>query len=180
MTPRAGAVAVSAFLALAATAALAQEALTVEDFVRRAAEDNRADAEIGGMVRNDPALPQGVHRVGGAVADTASRLDGPLAALAQSHQVRLGSELGEQDRQMIQQLSRIQGEEFTRDYLQFVINDLERDIKLYQDAAGIGSAAVGTFVEETLPALRANLALARRVWDEQTAQAPEGQGPPPE
>ncbi len=178
MTARAAAVAASAFLSLAA--ASAQEALTIEDFVRQAAEDNRADAEIGGMVRNDPALPQGVHRVGEAVAGTARRLDGPLADLAQSHQVRLGSGLGEQDRQMIQQLSRIQGDEFTRDYLQFVINDLERDIKLYQDAAGIGSTAVGRFVEETLPALRANLALARRVWDEQTAQAPEEQGSSPE
>ncbi|MEW5727813.1 MAG: DUF4142 domain-containing protein [Pseudomonadota bacterium] len=167
---------------LVSAPALAQEKLTAEDFVRQAVEDNRADVEFGRMVRNDPALPPGVHQVGRMLERSSTQMNGALAKLAQDNDVRLGTSLAEQDRQMIQRLSQMQGAEFTREYLQFVINDLERDIKFYQDAVEVEAPDVSQFAQETLPVLQTTLAMAEKVWEEQVAQAELEPGrvePPP-
>lgn len=170
---------VPVFVALLGMAApvWAQEALTADEFVRQAVEDNIADGEIGRMVQNDPSLPQGVQQVGLALARSSTRINGALVDIAAQTDVRLSNTPSEQDRQMIQRLSRLEGEEFTREYLQFVINDLERDATFYQEATEIESPEISQLAKETLPVLQTNLAMARKVWDEQVAQA--GEATPP-
>lgn len=156
-----------------AAPSLAQEALTADEFLRQAIEDNVADVEFGRMVRADPSLPSGVHQVGQALARTSAEMTGTLVRLAGAAGVPPTTEPAEQDRQMIQRLSRLQGDEFTREYLLYVINDLERDIKFYQGAAEMDSPDIRRFAQDAVPVLQTNLATAEKVLEEQTAAAEE-------
>jgi predicted outer membrane protein len=161
---------------LVAAPALAQratETLTVESFLREAVEDNIADVEIGKMVRNDPAQPQGVHRVGRAVAETAARQNQTLEKLAAQAGVPLSTQPSTQETMVIKRLALMDGTAFTDEYLQFVIDDLERDIRLYERAAALDDPAVKAFAQDSLPALRETRALAQQVWEQQVAERPQ-------
>lgn len=167
---------VAAMLAFAAAPALAQQAetLATEEFIRSAIQDVIADVEIGRMARSDPATPEAVQKVGQAVTDGAMGMNDGLSRLAAQNGVAVANQLEPQDRAVIQQLSKMQGDEFNRQYLQYVIGDLEGNIRLYRKAAEGDNPAVKQFAQDTLPRLESTLAIAREVWDQQVATQPGG------
>ncbi|HSV28095.1 MAG TPA: DUF4142 domain-containing protein, partial [Candidatus Omnitrophota bacterium] len=65
-----------------------------------------------------------------------------------------------------------QGADFVRKYLQYVIGDLEGDIRLYKRATESDSGEIRQFAQNTLPVLESNLAKARQVWEQQVAEEP--------
>ncbi|MGE5545475.1 MAG: DUF4142 domain-containing protein [Solirubrobacterales bacterium] len=160
---------------LAALPAMAQreEPLTPEDFLKRAMQDNIADVEIGRLVQSDPSLPADVQAVGREISRRSLDLSGELTKLSAELKIPVGNQISEQDRQMIQRLSRMQGAEFVREYLQYVVNDLEHDATLYEKGAQSDNPSVRRVASQALPAVKADVARAREVYDQQVANKPE-------
>lgn len=161
-----------AMLVLLAFPALAQQ-VTVEEFIRQAAQDDIADVEIGRMARTDPATPQAVQEVGKALSQSAMDRNERLNKLAAGHGVAIANQIEPQDRTAIRELSKVTGDSFTRRYLEYFMGDLEGDIRAYRKAAESNVPAdVKDFAQQTIPKLEQDLAMVKKVWEEQVAEGP--------
>lgn len=160
-----------ALLVLMAFPAAAQEQVTAEDFIREAVQDDIADVEIGRMARTDPSTPQAVQEVGQVLTQSAMARNDRLSKLAAGHGVAVANQLEPQDRTAIRELSKVTGDTFTRNYLQYVLGDLETDIRSYRKVAESDVPAdVKDFAQQNIPKLEQDLALVKKVWEEQVAE----------
>lgn len=157
-------------LVLLAFPAAAQQ-VTVEDFIRQAAQDDIADVEIGRMARTDPSTPQAVQEVGRALSQSAMDRNERVSRLAAAHNVPVANTIEQRDRTAIRELSKVSGDSFTRRYLEYFMGDLEGDIRTYRQAAEADVPAdVKTYARDTLPKLEQDLAMVKKVWSEQVAE----------
>jgi putative membrane protein len=160
-----------AVLVLMAFSAAAQEQVSVEEFIREAAQDDIADVEIGRMARTDPSTPQVVQDVGQALTQSAMERNDRLSKLAAGHGVAVANQIEPQDRTAIRELSKVTGEAFTRRYLEYFMGDLEGDLRSYRKVAESNAPPdVKDFAQQAIPKLEQDLALVRKVWEEQVAE----------
>lgn len=167
-----------AVLALAAAPAVAQQrqqqqqAFQPKDFVQEAIQDNIADVEAGRVAQGVQSAPAAVQRLGQRITASSIEMNGDLAKLAQRMNVPVTNQLIPQDRQELDRMSTLQGQEFGRQYLQYVIADLRHDIQLYQQATEAEDPMLAHFARQVLPTLEETYALAQQVQEQQTAQQP--------
>ena len=154
--------------------ALAQTAMTADDFIRQAAEDQIADVEAGRLAQFAETVPPSVQQLGREITADAMQLNDRLTKLAGARSLALGNQIPGIDRQAIERLSKLQGPAFTREYLRYVMADLEQDRALYQVASTLDDAPVAEFAKQALPALEDELQVARALYDAQVAGVPEG------
>lgn len=160
-------------LALSPVAVAAQPAMTAEDFLRRMAEDTIADVEAGRMAQGTETAPGPVRQLGRQITGEAIQLNGRLSRLAGPRGVRQDNQIAAEDRQALERLSRLQGTPFAREYLRYVMADLERDRALLQVATALDDRPVADFARETLARVDSDLMVARTVYDAQVASNPE-------
>lgn len=147
--------------------------LDTTDFIRQAVQDNIADVEAGRIAQSSQTAPQSVQELGRRITQDSIQWNGELAKLAQANNVPITNQLVPQDRQALDQLSQMQGDAFTREYLRYVISDLEQDVRMYQQAAqSAQDQQVQQFAQATLPKLQEHLTTARTVYDAQVAATP--------
>lgn len=147
--------------------------LTPEEFIRRAAQEAMGDSEIGRMVRSDATLPHALQILGQQIADRANSAGEELRVLAERHNVPLTGQLTAEDSKAIQDLSRIQGTEFTELYLERMMTTLDRHVRLHERALEIDAPDIRQYAERTLPVLREQHAAAQSVWDQEIAEETE-------
>lgn len=142
------------------------------DFLRRAAADTIADVEANRLVQGAVDVPEPVRQLGRQLSAEAVQVNDRLVKLAGPRNVPLANQILPEDRAALEQMGPLQGADFTRAYLRYVIADLERDQALYQAAAGLNDVALAQFAREALPQVRNNLMVARAVQDSQVATVP--------
>lgn len=144
-----------------------------EEFIHNAIRDNVGDVELGRLAREHEDAPHSVRQLGAIIATENIEINGELARLAQSQGVAVTSQLLDRDRETLEQLSGLRGDEFTNAYLSHVVTELERDLERYQEAARtVDDAAIRQFAETTAPRIQRQLQTARAVHDAQTAANP--------
>lgn len=146
--------------------------MTVEDFLRQAAESNIADIEAGRMAESTTTVPLSVQQLGRQISGGAMTLNDRLSKLAETHGIKLANQITPADRGALERLSKLQGPLFTREYLRYVLADLERDRAFYQVASGLDDGAVAQFAKEALPEIETELMVARTIYDSQIAARP--------
>lgn len=144
--------------------------LTPEEFIQRAAREAMGDAEIGRMVRSDVTLPNDLQRLGNDVAARATEATEQLRRIAEGHDVPLTGQLTAEDSASIQDLSRVQGTQFTEIYLERMMTTLDRHIRLHERALEIDAPDIRQFAEQMLPTLRDQLAAANAIQEQQSAE----------
>lgn len=149
--------------------------LTPEEFIQRAAREAMGDAEIGRMVRSDVTLPNELQSLGNDVAARATEATEQLRRMAERHDVALTGQLTAEDSASIQDLSRVQGNQFTEIYLERMTSTLDRHIRLHERALEIDAPDIRQYAEKMLPTLRDQLAAARAIQDEELADQQNSQ-----
>lgn len=154
-------------------AAAAQSAMTAEDFLRRMAEDTVADVEAGRMAQGTETAPDPVRQLGRQITGEAIAVNDRLSRLAGPRGVRHDNQITAEDRHALERLSKLQGTSFAREYLRYVMADLERDRALLQVATTLDDRPVADFARDTLARVESDLMVARTVYDAQVASNPE-------
>lgn len=157
---------------LAAAPALAEPAMTAEDFLRQMAEDTIADVEAGRMAQATESAAGPVRQLGRQITGEAMAANDRLARLAAPRGVRQSNQIAAEDRRALERLSKLEGGPFGREYLRYVMADLEHDRALCQVAQGLDDRPVADFARETLARLDTDLMVARAVYDAQVAAGP--------
>ncbi len=165
-----------AVLALAAAPVAAQQQqqqpFQPKDFVQQAIQDNIADVEAGRVAQGVQSAPAAVQQLGQRITASSIAMNGDLAKLAQRMNIPVTNQLIPQDRQELDRMATLQGQDFGRQYLQYVISDLRHDIQLYQQATQAEDPMLAHFARQVLPTLEETYALAQQVQEQQTAQQP--------
>lgn len=160
-------------LVLLPCAALAQPALTADDFIRQAAEDNIADVEAGRLAQLTATVPPSVQQLSRELTGNAMRLNEKLSKLAGARALPLANQIPGADRLALERLSKLQGPAFAREYLRYVLADLEHDRAFFQVASSLDDPAVSQLAKDALPGIEGELRVARALYDAQVAGVPE-------
>lgn len=155
-------------------------AMTAEEFLLRAAEDNIADVEAGRMAQSTDTVPPPVQQLGRRISSDALQINGRLSKLADQRGVHIANQIPPGDRLALERLSKLQGPAFTREYLGYVLADLDHDRGLYQVASGLDDPTVAQFAKDTLTQIETELQMARALYDSQVASAPRLRGGDPQ
>lgn len=145
----------------------AAQSMTAGDFIRQAAQDNLADVEAGRMAEGTTTLPPSVQQLGRQMGANAIRMNDYLGQLAAARNVPLDNQIPAADRLALDRLSKLQGAAFTRDYLNYVLADLEHDRALLQVASVLEDVEVAQFARDALGGVEAQLQVAGAVYDAQ-------------
>jgi predicted outer membrane protein len=152
--------------------ALAQSAMTAEDFIRQVAEDNIADVEAGRMAQTSKTVPESIRQLGRQITADAMTINDRLSRLAVARSVPLSNQISAADRQALNRLSKLEGPAFAREYLRYVMDDLEQDRARYQVGSTLDDRPVADFAKQALPELDKELQVAQALYDAQVARAP--------
>jgi predicted outer membrane protein len=160
-------------LVIAGSAWAQEEPLGPEEFLRLALHDAIADVEAGRAARTTMGTPPSVQQLGRQIIDETMARNDDLTRLAQEYGVVVTNQLLPEDRQAIEAMNKLKGEDFTHAYLRYLMTDLQQDLALYGNAARtLPEQRLRELAGEALPGLERNLMAARTVYDAQVAQTP--------
>jgi len=153
------------------------------DFIAEAASGGQMEVELGRTAAKNAAHKR-VKEFGLRMATDHSKANAQLKQIAARKNITLPSEPADDDRQKMEELSQLKGEEFDRAYMKEMLDDHERDVEKFREAAKEAKDPdVKSFAAKTLPTLEAHLRMAKEVANEVHAttsgagkRAPSGAG----
>jgi len=161
------AIAASAVLTLGAPAWGADDDA---DFVKAAASGGMLEVELGKHAAAH-AADREVRAFGERMAADHGRANQELKSVAQRAGLALPSQMAEEQREMLQELSKLRGAELDEAYMVAMVKDHEKDVDAFRAQAEEQKTDVDRWAAKTLPTLEAHLKLAKSV-----AERVEGAG----
>ena len=146
--------------------------LSQEDrqFLQEAAQGGLAEVELGRLAQQK-ASNDAVKQFGKRMVDDHSQANDKLMQLVEKHGVTPPVSVGEKHKALISQLSALNDKDFDRAYMTAMVDDHEKDIKEFEQAAETsGAPDVKQFAQQTLPTLKRHLELANSVQSKLTSQ----------
>ena len=133
-------------------------------FVAKAAEGGQFEIEIGKLAAQK-ATDSAVKSFAQMLVDDHSAANDRLRQIATSHNVALPASLPDDKKKEIDQLSKLSGAEFDRQFVKMVgIKDHHHDIDAFEKASkDAKSDDVKSFAQSTLPTLKKHLAAAEKL-----------------
>ncbi len=133
--------------------ALTQE----ESFWTVAADGGMAEVEMGKIASQKAQNPE-VKKFAQMMVAEHSRANNELKSIAAKQKVTLPAEIGPRHKSTIDELNRLAGADFDREYVQAMVDAHEADVQLFEDQAEdeADQQAKG-FAAKTLPVLRKHL-----------------------
>jgi len=133
-------------------------------FVAKAAEGGQFEIEIGKLAAQK-ATDSAVKSFAQMLVDDHSAANDRLRQIATSHNVALPASLPDEKKKEIDQLSKLSGTEFDRQFVKMVgIKDHHHDIDAFEKASkDAKSEDVKSFAQSTLPTLKKHLAAAEKL-----------------
>jgi putative membrane protein len=163
----AGAVAVGLFVAVAAMPARAVDespGKADRDFIIEAASAGLMEVELG-RIASTHASSEPVKQFGQRMVVDHSRANAELKELAAGEKITLPDTMNEDHRTEVTRLSRLQGAEFDRAYMQAMVNDHEQDVTKFRDKERSAyDPDVKAFAARTLPMLEEHLRMAKEIF----------------
>ena len=134
-------------------------------FVTEAASGGMAEVELGKLAK-EKGQHVDVKAFGEMMVNDHSKANDELATLAQAKNITLPASLGTDALNLRDELSKKSPGDFDKSYIEDMVKDHEKDIKLFEDAnKNLKDAVLKAFVDKTLPTLRNHSNHAKTVKD---------------
>lgn len=170
----------------AGTAGEEQNQTQAREFVNEMAITNMAEIQLGNMAEKQATSPQ-VKQFAQMMVQDHTKANDELKQIASQLNVQLPTELDEKHRELSEKLSKLQGEEFDREYMSAMVDGHEEAINKVEDRANRanqttssagtesgqatgtagssmqGQQALNQWATKTLPTLRKHLQQAEQI-----------------
>nr|WP_288810963.1 DUF4142 domain-containing protein [uncultured Sphingobacterium sp.] len=134
-------------------------------FVTEAANGGMAEVELGQLAQQK-AQHADVKAFGEMMIKDHSKANDELTALAQAKNITVPATVGAEQQKVKDDLAKKTGREFDKAYIDEMVEDHEKDVKLFEDASkNLKDAELKAFVDKTLPTLRTHLEHSKGVKD---------------
>ncbi|HUO60377.1 MAG TPA: DUF4142 domain-containing protein [Candidatus Acidoferrales bacterium] len=132
-------------------------------FVNKAAQGGLAEVELGQLAEQNGSSPA-VKSFGERMVTDHTKANDELKSVAQQKGVTPPTTLDMHDKSTKERLSKLQGAEFDKAYMQNMVKDHEKDVAEFRKAAeNAKDPDVKAFAQKTLPVLEQHLQEARSV-----------------
>ncbi|MDF2475909.1 MAG: outer membrane protein-like protein [Sphingobacterium sp.] len=134
-------------------------------FVTEAANGGMAEVELGQLAQQK-AQHADVKAFGEMMIKDHSKANDELTALAQAKNITVPATVGAEQQKVKDDLAKKTGRDFDKAYIDEMVKDHEKDVKLFEDASkNLKDAELKAFVDKTLPTLRTHLEHSKSVKD---------------
>ncbi len=134
-------------------------------FVHQAASGGMMEVKLGEMVA-DKASSDAVKQFGQRMVTDHGKANAELKDLCAKKDVPLSDTLMKKHQAMVDELSKLSGEEFDKAYMKHMVKDHEQDVAEYKMASEkCEDADVKAFAAKTLPTLEEHLKMAKDIHD---------------
>jgi len=131
--------------------------------LKKAAEMSQAKTALGQLAGDRGANPR-VRQFGLQLASTHKRLSEEVHGLATPKGVQLPSELSDEHKQKVKELSQLTGHAFDREYLAYILRDHQNSANEFEEhMLAVEDSDVLHWIARTLPLLRAHVEEARGI-----------------
>jgi len=152
--------AISGFLVLTATAALAQTSAT-KKFLTEAIEGNYAEVKMGEFAQKK-GQSDGVKSFGKMLIDDHGQANKKAIDTAKSMNVTAPNGPNAKQKSDYDKMARMNGPAFDKSFAQHMVKDHKKDIAAYKNQSKSRDAS-GEYAQETLPALQMHLDEAQKL-----------------
>ncbi|OUL18648.1 DUF4142 domain-containing protein [Nostoc sp. 106C] len=149
----------------------AQPTLSSADrqFVTEAAQGGLAEVQLG-QLASQRGASNAVKQFGQRMVQDHSQANNQLQQLATQKGMTLPTGIGNENEKVRQQLSKLSGTSFDRQYMNHMVQDHVKDVSLYQRQAQQGqNPDLKAFAAQTLPILQQHLQQARSIANPTTS-----------
>ena len=130
-------------------------------FANKAAAGGMAEVKLGELAQKNAASGD-VKAFGQKMIDDHTKAGDKLKSIAAKDNLNLPSSMDAKDQAVYDRLSKLQGADFDRAYMQDMVKDHKADVAEFQkESSGGKSADLKGFASETLPTLQEHLKLAQ-------------------
>lgn len=134
-------------------------------FVTEAANGGMAEVELGQLAQQKGQSPD-VKAFGEMMIKDHAKANDELKALAQTKNITLPAAIDADQQKVKDELSKKSGKDFDKAYINDMVKDHEKDVKLFEDASkNLKDADLKAFAEKTLPVLKGHLEHCKSVKD---------------
>jgi putative membrane protein len=157
-----------AFTSSSVLAANDQGMLTNKDkkFIHEAATGGREEVALGKLATQKASSPD-VKQFGQRMVDDHSKANDQLEQLAKNKSVDLSMNKDKTDKKIqsaVDKLSKYDGADFDKHYMDMMVSDHEKDVKEFQNASkNAKDMDVKSFASDTLPTLEDHLKMAKEI-----------------
>lgn len=131
------------------------------DFAVESADAGMLEVQLGKLALTNSSN-QEVKDFGQMMIDDHTKANNELTALAKNKDITLPPAPSEKSVNRIKDFNEKTGQEFDKDYINFMVSDHEKVVSSFENASNHTSdAEIKTFVDNTLPVLRNHLAAAK-------------------
>jgi putative membrane protein len=132
-------------------------------FIMDAAQDGMVEVELGQLAQQKASSPD-VKSFGQKMVEQHTKANEELKTIASAHNVTLPTDLEAKQRTNIDRLSKLEGEQFDKAYMQYMVQDHKKAVSLFDKTSkSAKNDDVKQFAAKTLPALREHLQSAQTV-----------------
>jgi putative membrane protein len=132
-------------------------------FMQKAAQGGMAEVELGQLAQQN-GQSQEVKDFGKKMVDDHGKANDELKQVASQQGVSLPTTMDAKDQALKDKLSKMQGAEFDKAYMQAMVKDHKKDVAEFKKEANSGNnQSVKDFAGKTLPTLESHLQMAESV-----------------
>lgn len=150
----------------AATTETAAQPGATSDFATKAAADGLMEVRLGEIAKQKAQSSEVKDFASMMVADHTKSND-ELKAIASTKNVTITTGLPPDKQQIVERLSGLSGQEFDREYMAAMVDDHQKAVEMFQQAAGAADLdpEMKNFAAKSLPTLQQHLQRAQTVAD---------------
>jgi putative membrane protein len=138
-----------------------------KQFVHEAAMAGKAEVELGQLATTHAANPD-VKQFGQRMVTDHTKANEQLKAIAQEKNIDVPTRVDDQHKKTAEKLAKLQGASFDRAFIQQMVEDHEKAVKLFSKEAQQGQDAdLKAFAAKTLPTLQEHLTQATQLAQQQ-------------
>ena len=147
--------------ALLSTPAFAQSKAD-KTFITEAIEGNLAEVQMGQLAQQNGGSDE-VKSFGKTLETDHSQANSKATQVAQDLKITVPAEPSAKQKKMHDQLSKLNGAAFDRQFARHMVADHKHDIAQYEKAAKSKDKAVAGYAKESLPTLKKHLQMAQSI-----------------
>ncbi|WP_128546499.1 DUF4142 domain-containing protein [Larkinella soli] len=135
------------------------------EFAVKAASGGLMEVELGRLAQQK-AQSQRVKDFGAMMVEDHTKANNELKTLATAKNISLPATMGEEHRKHVDDLSKLSGAEFDREYIDLMVKDHDEDIKHFKEAADDAKDTdMKAFAAKTLPVLQKHHDAVKAIQD---------------
>jgi putative membrane protein len=133
------------------------------EFAKKAAQGGMAEVALGRLAAERAASPE-VKQFGQQMVTDHSKAGAELTQIAARKNMQLPAEMNSDQKSEQDKLSKLSGADFDKEYVGYMTNDHEEDVKEFQEQSEKGADAdLKAFAAKTLPVIQHHLQMIKDI-----------------